>query len=79
MKKSVNIQSYNVSGEFKLAALIIQDQLDLVRRNNKSSLRWFNERSQDFGGYGWCLITTGLNPNFIRKIINKNKLVSHCN
>ena len=38
---------------------------------SNESLLWFNERSQNVFGYGFCLRRTGFNPNNIRKLINK--------
>jgi hypothetical protein len=32
-------------------------------------LAWFKERSQEVGGYGWCLLVSGANPNMLRKEI----------
>ena len=39
--------------------------------NGKNAIKWFNERSEEIFGYGWCLHYSRLNPNSIRKIINR--------
>jgi len=42
-----------------------------IIRNKECAIRWFNERSVDPFGYGWCLEYSELNPNLVRKIINR--------
>lgn len=40
-------------------------------RGRKNALKWFNERSGEVFGYGWCLSVSGMNPNVIRAKINE--------
>jgi len=42
-----------------------------IKMNKELSIKWFNERSQEPFGYGWCLQYSELNPNLIRKLINR--------
>lgn len=32
---------------------------------------WFAERRTEFGGYGWALTVTSINPNVVRKVIGR--------
>ena len=38
--------------------------------NHDEAMKWFNERSDEPFGYGWCLYVTGLNPRDVRKAIS---------
>jgi hypothetical protein len=40
-------------------------------RERKDALKWFNFRETTAFGYGWCLHYSNLNPNVIRRVINK--------
>ena len=58
-----------------LAAEMIKTALEDLQKPRspyyEEALRWFNARMTEVFGYGWCLQQTSLNPNTIRREINK--------
>lgn len=40
-------------------------------RYRKKAIVWFNRRDTNVFGYGWCLQQSRLNPNMIRRLIDK--------
>lgn len=46
-------------------------QIARVKKERQDALDWFNERSQEVWGYGWCLSVSRLPPSFVRAKINE--------
>ena len=79
MKVSVDIEEYRNRVERIARDMILLMVKDIKKANNprnkKSALEWFNRRDTSPFGYGWCLKYTKINPNMIRRYINKRSSI----
>jgi len=67
--KSINLEIPE-SDSTKMA----QERISIAKKKKlhaRQILGWFNNRDQTFGGYGWALCYSNMNPNRIREKINK--------
>lgn len=54
---------------FEVIAKALEDYQ--VDPQNGEPGEWFKSRSMTAGGYGWCLDVSGVNPNGVRRILDK--------
>jgi len=41
------------------------------------AIRWVDENSRELFGFAWCVAMCGINPNYLRRLINRIKAGEH--
>jgi len=73
MSINIRTQGFDAGAKALATEMIALTIADLgkckTRAEERDIIKWFDARSQEPMGYGWCLSVSGANPNSVRKLI----------
>ena len=71
MSRKQNCDIIEIAEGLAMHTIIINLHDILKKRHHNLALAWFRWRDETPFGYGWCLNYFSINPNLVRKIINR--------